>query len=394
MVIAKSLKVTIGLAVAIVLAALLYRQYSSTNIRVSNAYITGQLIKVKANTDGIVGELAMYRGAIVDRGDLLVSLRKDQALIQLGRSEAEYRASIHNFIGRCLRNEILEKEVEKRELSRNTQHVKRASREVLAKSQILSKEDYVNYETAAALASLDLQTMQLEKKKQAVGVQTAALHDTDVHAHFLDLQNAFYRLYLHESYSPRKAYVYDVLVYEGTKVNEGDLIAVLVPQDNLLVQANILEDVVSEIEPGQSVDIYVEAAEEGSPAEPLKGRVHSIVPATAAVFSPLPANNMDSTWVKVRQRVPVLIEFIEPAQLAAINLPLGASVELVISTTSPEVSASRLPKTLAEPSLNGDWQAAFEARAARLLAGVKVDSNAVVANTGCVIDDKALVVSH
>jgi membrane fusion protein (multidrug efflux system) len=85
----------------------------------------------------------------------------------------------------------------------------------------------------------------------------------------------------------------------------------------------------------------------------LKGHIHSIVPSTAASFSPIPRNNMDSNWIKVSQRIPVLVEIDEKDKSL---LPIGSSSKLhvyldeYIDTTtahksiSPDVS-TELPKS-------------------------------------------------
>ena len=380
MVISSKLKISLAIIIVISLPAILYREHSSSNIHVSNAYITGQLIKVRANTDGIIGKVPITRGSFVEQGDLLLSLQKDQALIQLKQSEAEYERSVRNYLGRCIQAEILKKEVEKSVLSSDTNTIKKKSRETLTKNNVLSKDDYVNYETAAGLALLDMHKKQLEQKILAIDIRPSVLKDNDVQSHRLELEDAFYNLSLHDSFALQQAFVYDVLVYEGTKVNEGDLIAVLVPQDKLLIQANVLEDVVANISPGQPVDIYVEALSlQGD--KPLTGFVHSIVPATASVFSPIPANNMDSTWVKVRQRVPVLIEFSIPPSLSKTHMPLGASVELVINTKDRVKASALKGNTPVMDQEFSSWQNAFEERSADILSNVQKDTYSILNET-------------
>jgi hypothetical protein len=54
--------------------------------------------------------------------------------------------------------------------------------------------------------------------------------------------------------------------------------------------------------------------------------VHAIVPSTAASLSGVPRRNTDSNWIKVSQRVPVLISFDEADRDRVRRLPTDSSV--------------------------------------------------------------------
>lgn len=73
--------------------------------------------------------------------------------------------------------------------------------------------------------------------------------------------------------------------------------------NNLWVTANIDETEIDDIEPGQDVDIYVDAF----PNSTLKGKVQQIGLATAGTFSLLPSTNSTSNYTKVTQVIPVKV---------------------------------------------------------------------------------------
>ncbi|MDE6715584.1 MAG: HlyD family secretion protein, partial [Muribaculaceae bacterium] len=71
--------------------------------------------------------------------------------------------------------------------------------------------------------------------------------------------------------------------------------------------ANYKETQIRHIEPGNAVDIKVDAI----PGILFHGKVVSLSRATGASLSLLPQDNSAGNFVKVRQRIPVRIEFTE-----------------------------------------------------------------------------------
>ena len=77
----------------------------------------------------------------------------------------------------------------------------------------------------------------------------------------------------------------------------------LIARDNFWIEANIKETDLTYARAGNPVDIAVDAY----PGRIWRGRIESIFPATTSEFSILPAQNAGGNWVKVVQRVPVRI---------------------------------------------------------------------------------------
>lgn len=71
------------------------------------------------------------------------------------------------------------------------------------------------------------------------------------------------------------------------------------------VSANYKETQLHHISPGSEVEIKVDAI----PGVTFRGVVQSISQATGAALSILPQDNSAGNFVKVRQRIPVRIEF-------------------------------------------------------------------------------------
>jgi membrane fusion protein, multidrug efflux system len=79
----------------------------------------------------------------------------------------------------------------------------------------------------------------------------------------------------------------------------------IVPQDDVWVVANFKEDQVGGMRIGQPVDLTVDAF--GS--HHFKGHVDSLAGASGARFALLPPDNASGNFVKVVQRIPVLVRF-------------------------------------------------------------------------------------
>ncbi len=79
----------------------------------------------------------------------------------------------------------------------------------------------------------------------------------------------------------------------------------LVPLDDIWVVANFKEDQIAEMQPGPAREVDVDTF--GGPQ--LRGHVDSLAGASGARFALLPPDNASGNFVKVVQRVPVLVRF-------------------------------------------------------------------------------------
>ncbi|WP_152045653.1 HlyD family secretion protein [Aureimonas psammosilenae] len=89
---------------------------------------------------------------------------------------------------------------------------------------------------------------------------------------------------------------------KGQFLDAGQSVSMFVP-DEKWVTANFKETQITDMRPGQAVDITIDAY----PDHPLKGRIDSVQPGSGTAFSLLPAENATGNYVKVTQRVPVKI---------------------------------------------------------------------------------------
>jgi membrane fusion protein (multidrug efflux system) len=106
----------------------------------------------------------------------------------------------------------------------------------------------------------------------------------------------------------------------GMNVQPGQQLLSVVPLDDVWVTANFKETQLKYMQPGQRVEIKVDAN-----GRTYKGRVESIAGSSGARLSLLPPENATGNYVKVVQRVPVKI-LLDPGQNQDRALRLGMSV--------------------------------------------------------------------
>ncbi|MGN0230517.1 MAG: HlyD family secretion protein [Muribaculaceae bacterium] len=94
-------------------------------------------------------------------------------------------------------------------------------------------------------------------------------------------------------------------IHEGQLVQPGQTMVVLVDTSKKWVVANYRETQMKNIAEGSEVEMKVDAV----PDVVFHGNVTSISEATGAQFSLVPQDNATGNFVKVEQRVPVLIDF-------------------------------------------------------------------------------------
>jgi len=107
--------------------------------------------------------------------------------------------------------------------------------------------------------------------------------------------------------APVAARVANLTAAKGAYAQPGAALMTLVPRA-VWVTANFKETALTDMRPGQPVDIHVDAY----PGKTFHGHIDSIQAGSGVAFSLLPPENATGNFVKVVQRVPVKIVFDRP----------------------------------------------------------------------------------
>lgn len=299
--------------------------YTSHNqngvITIDNSYVSGQIIKIKAPLSGIIEKVNVQIGDKLQRQDIIFIYDQVASQYQLEKSREQFQQTIRQDFQQCLEESALMGEAQLKKLEYDRQKKQLARGERLKKMNVLSESTYDDIVFQYDLSSINKDISHIESTMLEYANPEPILQRPQVKLSQLVFQEALHNQQLTSVEAPTNGYVYDLLVYPNQFVEKGDVVAVLVSSDHLRIEANVLESEVGILQPNMKVDIISDVHKDIS----LKGHIHSIVPSTVASFSPIPRNNMDSNWIKVSQRVPVLIEIDENDKSL---LPIGSSSKL------------------------------------------------------------------
>jgi membrane fusion protein (multidrug efflux system) len=127
--------------------------------------------------------------------------------------------------------------------------------------------------------------------------------------------------------SPVAGVVAKKAVAVGDHVAPGQQLFAVAQIGDLWVTANFRETQLERMQPGQPVEVHVDALDVD-----LRGHVESLGATTGSRLSLLPPENAAGNYVKVVQRIPVRIRF-EPGQAGTDRLRPGMSVEPKVKVT-------------------------------------------------------------
>jgi membrane fusion protein (multidrug efflux system) len=118
----------------------------------------------------------------------------------------------------------------------------------------------------------------------------------------------------------------------GQYVQAGTQLMAVVPTQAAYIVANYKETQLTDVHPGQAVEIEVDMF----PGVAFNGHVDSIAPASGQEFALLPPDNATGNFTKIVQRIPVKI-VLEPGSPLAGELRPGMSVYPTIETKPQEL---------------------------------------------------------
>jgi membrane fusion protein (multidrug efflux system) len=162
----------------------------------------------------------------------------------------------------------------------------------------------IDAQIAAAKASADLAHARIDGAEAALGLAKLQLSYTKITA-------------------PADGMASKLSVHPGQYMSSGQPVVELVPTSTYVI-ANFKETQVGQMHPGQTARISIDAF----PHREFDGRVESLSGGTGSSFSLLPADNASGNFVKVVQRVPVRIAWVNfPSD---VTLRAGLSVDATV----------------------------------------------------------------
>lgn len=310
---------------ACVLVALAYavrgwwldRHWVSTD----DAFVAGHVIGVEAQTAGTVVEILAEDTQAVTAGQLLLRLDGRHAEIGLRQAEAELADTVRRIAALAAKRETLRQRSAARgaalaAVRHDLNRMRLALDEgAVSDQQVQNAEDKIR-ELEAAVFEVGAEQTELAAQ---LGTTAIAEHPA-VELAKQRLRRAYLEYRRREIRAPIAGVVAKRKARVGDSVQPGTPLLSIVAVDRLWVEANVPENRIAGIRPGQPAEIRVDAY----PDRLYRGRVEGLQPATGSVFALLPTDNATGNFVHVAERVPVRV-VLNSVELAEQPLQPGLS---------------------------------------------------------------------
>ena len=314
-----------------------------------DAQVESDISPVIPRISGYVTRVRVKDNQWVKKGDTLLVLDDRDLRLKLDQAEAALATAKNNLdVARASTNaananiassrasiSTIEAQIEAAKVNvwRATQDYARY--ENLIKDHSVTQQQYEQALAAKQTAERQLQVL-VEQKNQAssqtsavasqskatsrqIGVSNAVIRQREV-----DIEDAKLNLSYTVVTAPEEGQVSKVNVQQGQFLQAGQSYFSIVHNNDIWVVANFKETQLDKMKAGQKAVISVDAFS----GHAFEGRVSSFSPATGARFALLPPDNSSGNFVKVVQRVPVKIEFTNPADSLVKELRPGMNVQV------------------------------------------------------------------
>jgi len=323
-----------------------------------NAYISGRTLTITANNDGRLELVSNLKDRRLKKGQTIAYVNPTIIELEVDELLEELRLTLNEELKSCLQTDVslLKHSMEELELELSQKKLMRLTS--LSKTAAVSDEEL---EQANLKFNRSLQLIKIREREHQIDTldnHFEILQRPRISLLLARLKKAFFTREQLIIRAPYDGYIYEYYVYDGQQVQLGDKLALFVPKEDAIVEANVLESQLDMIRPNDRVEVtsFIFGKE-----RILDGSIISIVPSATSTFAGLPRNISDSNWVKVEQRVPVRI-LLHGSEKELDMLPIGSSVEVKLSreqlTHATPDQANAKPDPLASKQQQLDTHAA------------------------------------
>lgn len=304
-----------------------------------NAQVRQHITPINARVQGFIKEIRFDEFQPVKKGDTLVIIEDTEYRLQVLQAEASLQNAQQNRTAAATtsstaRNNIgvSDAAIAEIEVMLGNARTEKERNERLLEQGAVTQQQYDAINTQYEVTLAKYNTMKQQRKSTTLVSDELALR--------LEQQNTLVKLAETTLELARVNLGYTVItapadgvmgrkkIQTGQLVQPGQAIADIVEDNGKWIIANYKEKQMSNIAVGDTVEITIDAV----PGITFKGYVESISGATGAQYSLLPTDNSAGNFVKVEQRIPVRIEFLEGNNAEAIDkLRSGMNAECKIA---------------------------------------------------------------
>jgi membrane fusion protein, multidrug efflux system len=350
--------VALFLMIALVIF-LIWKFFFNDTVSTENAYVGAETASITSMVTGQVAEVLVSDTQHVKKGQLLVQIDPRDAEIAVAQAKAELIKAQRQYKQTAANSSSLNAQIYV-----SDDAIQSAAAQVVKAQADLTKvqEEYnrrVQLRSTGAISQEELSTSKnaVNTAKAALEVANASLAQAksnqkaaqsnleanqaliqganenstpDVLVAQARLNQALLDLERTKVKAPLDGVVTRRNIQVGQRVSPGSVLMLVVPEQQVYVDANFKESQLERVRVGQKVkltsDYYGDSVE-------FTGTVTGFSGGTGAAFALIPAQNATGNWIKVVQRLPVRIQ-LDSKELAEHPLRVGLSMEATIDLTS------------------------------------------------------------
>lgn len=281
-----------------------------------NAQVCRQIVPVNSRVQGYIREIRFNEYEPVKKGDTLVIIDDADMRLNVARARADYQNALagrsvadRSVMSASANVAVSEASIEEAKVLMEMAATDLARYEKLLAKDAVTRQQYDGAKTdfAAKKARYEMLSRQRKASSTVVEVNRERIMQSEAGIELAKalLETAELNLSYTVIVAPCDGYTSRKEIQVGQLVQPGQTLLDIVDGAEIWITANYKETQLRHIEAGSRVRIEVDAI----PGVVFNGTVKALSTATGASLSLLPQDNSAGNFVKVRQRVPVRIEF-------------------------------------------------------------------------------------
>lgn len=306
-----------------------------SRVETDDAQIEQYVSPVNVRVTGYVREIRFREHQHVNKGDTLLIIDDREFRIAVAQAEAALldARSGNNVTTTGVQTAESQAAAYNASIDEALFRVKKLEHDYARQVKLLEKKATTpvaveQYKTELDMAKARVEMLRRQQSAAASSAQGASERVAQAEAAILKAQAAMDMARLNLSYTVVVAPCSGTLgrrnLEEGQLITAGHAVTTIIPDAEKWVVANYKERQIERLKVGDEVEISVDAY----PDETFTGKVSAISAATGAKYSAIPTDNSAGNFVKIQQRVPVRIDFVNISPEANSRLVAGMMCEV------------------------------------------------------------------
>lgn len=287
--------------------------------KTDDAQIEQYISPINVKVPGYIKEIRFSEHQYVHKGDTLMIIDDREYGIALQQAEAALldARSGQKIVGNTVNTASTSADVFESSIQEAELRVEKLQRDYDRYSRLLERKATTpmvveKYRTELDMAKARVNALRRQRDAAHSTVNEVSQRKENAQAAIMRADAAVRMAQLNLSYTvvtaPADGFLGRRTIEEGQLVNPGQTITTIMPDGPKWIVANFKETQMYRISMGQDVEISIDAL----PGRIFNGKVSAISAATGSKYSMIPTDNSAGNFVKIQQRVPVRIDFVEP----------------------------------------------------------------------------------